>query len=474
MTVKKQLPQKIFDSETEANIGIALWDEETLQAITKNSGEHAVSNEYQVHYWAVVVRIKGEDGSFLDISIPTVIFNYEQFVNPAHIDFELKDVDEVSNPIKVLHNVGENELVPHIQEFLGNLGVEYELIATNLNSMHRHPGGRRQSFSGTDYQMKPDADTGIVFPLAQGENKPNFASIIAHDQGKTYLAHNEYRIATGDATADDGKIIYTQGRCAGIVRAPVHKVSSIEKLFGYEDKEQSYIVLDNLSVDQSNIFIEIERWWNELDYRPNTDFVKPENVKKKVYKSYTPYKYNQPAKSPAKQTQMDFNKSYKEKTKNQVEQEAIPLVVDLDAVVVFAQESFDLKIPSVPEIMEMAQDEINDLFYNFEIYYYNIAEEDLQEAGNDYELLEALGLTMEDPSMEDMIELYNNVVEEISEIIDNLEDDGEIIYHNIEYEDIDVKRKELINMGASAFHIQAASDSQIEHWHNQMFGEGVY
>ena len=50
-----------------SNLGVILLDLETMQEIKTNSGELAKANEYQTHFWALVVRATGTDKSIIDI-----------------------------------------------------------------------------------------------------------------------------------------------------------------------------------------------------------------------------------------------------------------------------------------------------------------------------------------------------------------------------------------------------------------------
>ena len=81
-----------------------MLDSSTLQSIFTSSGPKAVNNEFQVHYWALVMRHTAVDGSLLDVCIPTTFFNYKQEVSGAAINFEMKDVKEMSDRAEAIHN----------------------------------------------------------------------------------------------------------------------------------------------------------------------------------------------------------------------------------------------------------------------------------------------------------------------------------------------------------------------------------
>lgn len=117
---------------------VTLWKQETLNEITKNSGELAKTNEYQVHYWALNLESNFEDGSKLVIQVPTVIFNYPQKVAPASIDFSLKDVEEASEQLK---EWATQEALKAKEAFhkAGYKLENFTATSVSLNTLHRHP-----------------------------------------------------------------------------------------------------------------------------------------------------------------------------------------------------------------------------------------------------------------------------------------------------------------------------------------------
>jgi len=235
----------IKDVYSKTNQGITLISKATMQKVYENSGDLAKANEFQTHYWALNFRHKAEDGSILDISIPTVYFNYKQEVSSAAIDFDLKDVKEYSEKLEPVHHMKVNQLLATgIKEQLEEaIGVPLEMQHSDINSIHRHPGSSTsQRFSGTDL-TKTATEPGVVFPLASGNETANFAGIMAIDSGTNNVAHYEYRTATGVLGTD---IEYTKGRCAAIVIAPDSSISAIERLMGITEVS-SYACYDSCS-----------------------------------------------------------------------------------------------------------------------------------------------------------------------------------------------------------------------------------
>lgn len=127
---------KITDLVNLNLIGISYFKDDTLQEIYKTSGELAENNEFQVHYWALNAIKKYSDNSRLVISYPVVIYNYKQEVTSTSIDFDLTDVEDMSDKLKPIAEVKAKELKEKLSKVLDKDFI-YEL--TPLNSLHRHP-----------------------------------------------------------------------------------------------------------------------------------------------------------------------------------------------------------------------------------------------------------------------------------------------------------------------------------------------
>jgi hypothetical protein len=254
-----------------SNIGVLAMNDTTVQEIYQNSGPLANANEFQVHYWALVLRQKFADNSIVDICIPTVFYNYKQEVTSAHIDFDLKDVEEMSKALEPVHNVEVNKLKTLLKDF-----PNATLLSVPFNSIHKHPGGRNQGFSGTDLNKDSKTNTGVVFPLASADIQPNFASILCVTD-KCYVAHSEYRIANGDASKEG--INYYKGRSTARVFGRTTP-SKAEEAFGISVESTTY------SSNDFSVPIRIHEALNTIceNYRASTDFVKPENVTKAIPK----------------------------------------------------------------------------------------------------------------------------------------------------------------------------------------------
>jgi len=135
MKLDNKLEKEIKDFDTNSLITISLWDDTTLQEIAAKSGELAEKNEFQVHYWALNLIKTFSDDSKICISIPLVFYNYKQEVSAASIDFELKDVEEMSDKTQELAISLGNNLYNKIKHQF----KDYKPYITPLNSVHRHP-----------------------------------------------------------------------------------------------------------------------------------------------------------------------------------------------------------------------------------------------------------------------------------------------------------------------------------------------
>jgi predicted transcriptional regulator len=285
-----QTPTAIKDFKTDANQGIILVNQKSMQQIFLKSGKNAKTNEFQTHYWAINYRYTAKDNSILDICVPTVYFNYAQEVSSAAIDFDLKDVKKYSEKLEPVHNMIVHRLNEYnFHEKLEKiLGIKLESSPSNYNSIHRHPGSSHaQSFSATDL-TKTANEPGVVYPLARASNTPNFAGIMTIDSGKCNVAHYEYRIASGTIGTD---ITYTKGRCAAIMTSASSQPSAVEQLMGIEPKILSYNRLDNCTLN--NIITMLSSISHDLyinyGFEAFTDSVVDTHIEEKSYRTTTYY-----------------------------------------------------------------------------------------------------------------------------------------------------------------------------------------
>lgn len=264
--------------------GIIFKDHNAMQEIFEQSGPHAKSCEFQVHYHSLVFRHRAADKSLLDIAIPLVYFNYAQEVSGARIDFEMKDVSSISDKLLPVAQSKANEIISSSFpiDLASIFGVAFTPIIVPLNSIHRHPGSSaRQSFSGTDLDTSA-TDHGVVYPLATAEDDmPNFAGIMALDYGVNNVAHYEYRTVNGTLGKD---ITYTEGRCLAI-SIQNSTQSDIERLLNHSP---SIPTKECDSIISPAVVSQLESAYKAIEFSPMTLPVRPENVTKRAY-TYSPY-----------------------------------------------------------------------------------------------------------------------------------------------------------------------------------------
>ena len=297
------LPIQIKDQSSPSNHGIILISDQAQQDIFTKSGPLAARNEFQTHYWFLNFRHTASDNSILDIAIPTVYFNYKQSVSGAHIDFEMKDVAELSAKLLPVHNMKVNELLAgNIQAKLESyFNVSFQAMSVDVGSIHRHPGSSsRQAFSGTDLAKSP-TDHGVVYPFGTAsDDKPNFAGIMAIDSGTCNVAHYEYRTANGTLGTD---ITYSKGRCSAIIYKDItsRPLSVVEQLF---TKPTNNYVKESQSLLSETDHTLLAQMLLDINFKPFTDTIRPENLTEYVYTpnsfAYNPFKSY--AKHPIKAT----------------------------------------------------------------------------------------------------------------------------------------------------------------------------
>ena len=299
------LPIQIKDKNSPSNHGIILISDQAMQDIYTKSGTLAERNEFQTHYWFLNFRHIASDNSILDIAIPTVYFNYKQSVSGAHIDFEMKDVADLSAKLLPVHNMKVNELFAgNIQTKLeSSLGIPFHTISVDVGSIHRHPGSsKHQSFSSTDLAKTP-TDHGVVYPFGTAsDNKPNFAGIMAIDSGVCNVAHYEYRTASGTLGTD---IEYSKGRCCAIIYKDksTNPLSVVEQMFSAPTNNY---IKENSSLLSTLDHTLLAEMLLEIGFKPFTDTVRPENLTTAIASTafaYSPFKSyaNQPIKTTYKQ-----------------------------------------------------------------------------------------------------------------------------------------------------------------------------
>lgn len=407
---KNNTPQvtQIKDSKSPKNQGIILISQQAMQDIYEKSGPLANSCEFQTHYWFLNLRYRAEDNSILDIAIPTVYFNYTQKVSGARIDFEMKDVAEISAKVLPIHNMKVAEILkaPFIKNLEYYFGITFEKMSVDVGSIHKHPGSsKHQSFSVTDLCTIP-ADHGVVYPFGTCDNdKPNFAGIMALDSKVCNVAHYEYRTANGTLGTD---ISYVKGRCLAIMLNDKADNRSIVEKFFKDEPEEKFKIKENNSIVDSNSIQCLVRLFKELSFKPFTDTVSPTNlVETKVLYQGT-FDWG-PFKSKNKTTTKPSHKK--------------PTAFDPSRLSTI---NTDILLTHLKEL---------DMFY-----YEKIDEEDYKD------------LTKREV-IDNILEMYILITEEENEVLES-----------INYE-LDKMKEDLISYGVAPSVLVTASEEQIRKWH---------
>ena len=270
---------KIEEHFSDGLYGLLLSEQGFWRKIKEQSDQPA--NEYQVHWWAAVARIQ-LDGEQLDIGIPLVAYNYPQQVSPGSIDFNLKDVEKMSEATQELAQVKMQELQNQpIYERINELFPNAEWILAPMQQTHRHPG-RMDCFSGTDL-CTDETDPGICYPFSTGEGVPSFGGIICHtgEEG-IELVHMEYRVFDGDGES----LKYYKGACYTYVKPEPRGTRLLTKLFKGEIKPKPYILKDELGRSDGDEFVmQLADAWRDSDFEADTSMVLKENIESK-HKGY--------------------------------------------------------------------------------------------------------------------------------------------------------------------------------------------
>ena len=142
---KPKTQTKVKDSFSNNIIGISFVKSEALQRIFKASGSLAVANEFQCHYSAFVITYQSEEQTVY-IEFPLIYFNYPQEVTPAHINFDLPDVQDISSQLEPVAQLKAQQFVTDNQSILNQLDdmfMDKEITRSYsislLNSNHKHP-----------------------------------------------------------------------------------------------------------------------------------------------------------------------------------------------------------------------------------------------------------------------------------------------------------------------------------------------
>lgn len=448
---KANANRKIHEVSGNSNVGIMYWTQSALEDLTAKSGPLAARNEYQIHYWSLVMRLTSKrDKSIIDLGFPTVVFNYLQYVSGAHVDFELSDVNAMSEALKVLHTPIMNKLftaiktVPEYTLLESQFDVEFMEVA--LNTMHRHPTGV-SSFSGTDLRKNHVTDTGVVFPLATGDNTPSFSSIIYNNPVK--MIRTEYRLASG-AVASEAGITYKKGFGGAFIyndRTLKIPDSWLTTAIKYKKEQKFYYVSDVEFIEESYIH-SFFRNVSKLDYTIDTQFISADNVK--------PSHEHPDYKSAGTPALDELRKRYA----NNAHQ--LSYAMYSDETIESASRFHEVDFHSKEFIQKMDHMDLAEYIIKLENIYYG---KDAPHMITPHqELMEAERVDIE----KDAVEMQELILEEYQEFLNESTGSVNSIMDADSSEDIEVIKSLLASYGVPQYKIDSASESDLRLWHSQV------
>ena len=130
---------KVKDKKDDNIFGLLLFDQHSLNEISRLSDMVKASEEYQVHYHSLVYQITIEK-QMLNISIPLCYFNYKQQVGPGSVKFTLVEVNEVSDASKPIAEAKATEFMgTKLHSLIMNMFPDADVVIAPLQQIHRHP-----------------------------------------------------------------------------------------------------------------------------------------------------------------------------------------------------------------------------------------------------------------------------------------------------------------------------------------------
>jgi len=215
-------------------------------------------------------------------------------VSSSSVDFELTDVDKVSEALLPLHNVQVNKLVKtlKIKTLITSLAklfpdnTDFKWHGVNLGTIHKHPG-HLNSFSGTDLSTSTKSP-GICFPFGPLTNedlliKPSFSSILLHEKSRTVVSHTEYRQAFMHKKTT---LVYSKSLCLTSIYQKVSQPNQLQAFLGITPEKDSYSLENNIPTSATSIINTIHETvitaLRDIDYNASTKYILADNVSKRV------------------------------------------------------------------------------------------------------------------------------------------------------------------------------------------------
>jgi len=147
----------LFDN---SKLSLLLLQQNDLDKISAICQPVATSSEFQIHYRALIIRMKNDTNEFI-LTIPTAYYNFKQEVSTSSVEYHLSDIDKIAKLVQdnSLKNCKKLLSLP-IFSAMKSLGFDIQTYESNCGSIHRHPG--RFGFSTIDLNKDP-SNPGVVY-----------------------------------------------------------------------------------------------------------------------------------------------------------------------------------------------------------------------------------------------------------------------------------------------------------------------
>jgi len=284
---KKLIEPEEFENLSKLNI--ALFDNETINAMVEECQPHAGASEFQIHYHSLQVHIDNKGYEFI-ITIPVAYYNFNQEVSSGSVSYEMKEVNEVSSEAKLLVDEKVKELFDKlpILKIIGNMGFKTSYRVSDNGSIHRHPGDF--SFSSVDYDKDPE-EPGVIFRQMKAKDLYQTDSVI-YLGGKTPKFNcTETRIVNVEPVKDNDGIKgkYTEIPTYSFISKEKEEKSKLYEIIG-ELKEHTNILSNFKTTNSMNVTLkpyplieEILKAFIVCEFKPDIVNVVGERIKGRIY-----------------------------------------------------------------------------------------------------------------------------------------------------------------------------------------------
>ncbi len=284
-------PKDAFDKN---KIAFVFFDQQTLNSLTDECIEDAGSDEFQVGYRALLIRMK--KGSFeAAMYFPTSFYNFEQEIGPSSVDFELQDLEREAEAVKAQSKENTQHILKALPvfEILKGHGYEISFEEGNFGSIHRHPG--RFGFSSIDTRKDPK-DPGVIYRQVEAEDFWQVDSVMYIESAKhhTEIYTTECRIVNVKPHKDGGiDGTYTEMQTVTVVKPTKFTeettIEAIEEVMGNIEKDifDKYIIKGVQK--KYPLFKAVLEMYKDVEYIADVSNV---DTKRIETKQYAPSRYS--------------------------------------------------------------------------------------------------------------------------------------------------------------------------------------